>query len=279
MSEPFAVSHDSECLLRIIETAAQVQRRSQFFVWSQGDVQRWLPHKVLLCGAFDLQSRHMVFDVFNSVTVTEPLQRLWRDLHGPFLEWVQQSWLRNRRQPARLKVQLLGHEASERQLLAEGFTEFLVHGLSRPGRPDDIESLFVLGSPGRDADDTVSQALGWLMPYIHITYQRVFENEREMGAGASDRTKAGTPAGARGQPITRREAELLHWVREGMSNQQIAEQLGISALTVKNHVQKILRKLGAANRTQAVAMAMTRKLLPGQGIYPAPSLTPSTPRT
>ena len=50
-------------------------------------------------------------------------------------------------------------------------------------------------------------------------------------------------------------------MREGKSNQQIGDQLGISVLTVKNHVQKILRKLGASNRAQAVAMAMTQNLL------------------
>lgn len=274
MSEPFAASHDSECLLRIIETAAQVQRRPQFFVWSQGDLQRWLPHKVMLCGAYDLQTRHLVFDVLNSVTVSEPLQGLWRDVQGPFLTWAQQSWLRNRRQPLRLRVGQMGHAVADSLLMAEGFREFLVHGLSRPGRPDDIESLFVLGSPNRDADDSVAQALGWLMPYIHITWQRVFANEQEMG----ERETGGANASAnqpRGTPITRREAELLHWVREGLSNQQIAEQLGISALTVKNHIQKILRKLGAANRTQAVAMAMTGKLLPGQGAYAPKTSTTS----
>jgi DNA-binding CsgD family transcriptional regulator len=61
--------------------------------------------------------------------------------------------------------------------------------------------------------------------------------------------------------ITEREREILVWVRDGLSNQQISEKLGISALTVKNHIQKILRKLGAANRAQAVAMAMTMNAL------------------
>lgn len=274
MSEPFAVSHDSECLLRIIETAAHVQRRPQFFVWSQGDLQRWLPHKVMLCGAYDLHARCMVFDVLNSITVSEPVQALWRDVHGPFLSWVQQAWLHNRRQPLRLSVNQMGHEAAQHLLMAEGFQAFLVHGLCRPGRPDDIESLFVLGSPGREVDGSVAQAMGWLMPYVHITYQRVFSNEQEMGereAGVAHPNQANT----KGMQITRREAELLHWVREGLSNQQIAEQLGISALTVKNHIQKILRKLGAANRAQAVAMAMTSKLLPGQGTYAPKVSTPT----
>ncbi len=65
------------------------------------------------------------------------------------------------------------------------------------------------------------------------------------------------PTGQRLTPLTDREREILLWVRGGLSNQQIGEKLGISALTVKNHVQKILRKLGAANRAQAVAVAMT----------------------
>ena len=42
---------------------------------------------------------------------------------------------------------------------------------------------------------------------------------------------------------------------------EIGTQLGISPLTVKNHVQKILRKLGATNRAQAVARAMSMSLL------------------
>jgi len=50
-------------------------------------------------------------------------------------------------------------------------------------------------------------------------------------------------------------------VRDGMSNQQIGVKLGISALTVKNHVQKILRKLQASNRAQAVSKAISMKLL------------------
>ena len=65
----------------------------------------------------------------------------------------------------------------------------------------------------------------------------------------------------RPSPITEREREILVWVRDGLSNQQISEKLGISALTVKNHVQKILRKLGAANRAQAVAKAMSMNAL------------------
>lgn len=61
--------------------------------------------------------------------------------------------------------------------------------------------------------------------------------------------------------VTDRERQILAWMREGKSNPQIGELLSISPLTVKNHVQKILRKLNAANRAQAVAHAISMNLL------------------
>lgn len=61
--------------------------------------------------------------------------------------------------------------------------------------------------------------------------------------------------------VTERERQILRWVRDGKSNQQIADVLGIGPLTVKNHIQKILRKLGAGNRAQAVAQALARNLI------------------
>jgi LuxR family maltose regulon positive regulatory protein len=56
-------------------------------------------------------------------------------------------------------------------------------------------------------------------------------------------------------PLSQREKEVLHLMADGCSNKEIAAQLVISIGTVKRHVVHIFRKLGAANRTQAVAIA------------------------
>jgi DNA-binding CsgD family transcriptional regulator len=61
--------------------------------------------------------------------------------------------------------------------------------------------------------------------------------------------------------ITSREAEILQWVHEGKTNQNIADALHISALTVKNHVQSILRKLDVQNRSHAAVKAMNLGLI------------------
>ena len=51
--------------------------------------------------------------------------------------------------------------------------------------------------------------------------------------------------------LTPREGEVLHWVREGKRNQEIATILAISSLTVRNHLAKIFEKLGVETRTAA----------------------------
>ena len=53
--------------------------------------------------------------------------------------------------------------------------------------------------------------------------------------------------------LSAREREILDWLRRGKTNIDIAAALDISPFTVKNHVQRIFRKLAVCNRTQAAA--------------------------
>jgi DNA-binding NarL/FixJ family response regulator len=59
-------------------------------------------------------------------------------------------------------------------------------------------------------------------------------------------------------PLSKREMEVLSYLTRGMSNKEIANLLGISHQTVKNHVTSILRKLGVEDRTQAAVYALRR---------------------
>jgi transcriptional regulator EpsA len=252
----------SEVLLRVIEAAPQVCRRHQFFVWTQGDFQRWLPHKLSLCGSYDRDQRELVFDLFNSLPMPDAVTRAVRDRHSMLVSAALTSWQRGRGQAVVLDIrQLPGHDALVSELVALGYGRFIVHGLTRPGRPDEVESVFLFGQPGPDADDNARQALDMLLPCVHLAYQRVCVTERQMSQSRTGASSSVNGVALRPSPITEREREILVWVRDGLSNQQISEKLGISALTVKNHVQKILRKLGAANRAQAVAKAMSMNAL------------------
>lgn len=55
--------------------------------------------------------------------------------------------------------------------------------------------------------------------------------------------------------LTRRQAQVLHWIAEGKSNQEIALVLQCSFFTVKNHVKEIFVRLGVSSRVGAVAVA------------------------
>ncbi|HET9220599.1 MAG TPA: LuxR C-terminal-related transcriptional regulator [Terriglobia bacterium] len=63
--------------------------------------------------------------------------------------------------------------------------------------------------------------------------------------------------------LTTREIEVLEWLYCGKKNEEIACLLKISIYTVKNHVQKILLKLSATNRTQAVLRAVDAGVVRG----------------
>ena len=62
--------------------------------------------------------------------------------------------------------------------------------------------------------------------------------------------------------ITRRELEILERIAQGMSNREIAEKLFVSENTVKTHSSRVLDKLGARRRTQAVQLGKEFGLLP-----------------
>jgi HD-GYP domain-containing protein (c-di-GMP phosphodiesterase class II) len=73
---------------------------------------------------------------------------------------------------------------------------------------------------------------------------------------AGGRSRAGGPAG-----LTARESDVLGLLAQGLPNKGIAHQLGISAKTVGNHVERIYAKLGVTNRAGAAMRAMQHGLV------------------
>jgi DNA-binding CsgD family transcriptional regulator len=87
-----------------------------------------------------------------------------------------------------------------------------------------------------------------LLPHLHLALARL---------PAARTAVDGAPARA----LSARETEIIGWLREGKSNDEMGRLLGISALTVKNHLQRIYRTLGVNNRAHALARCMDLQLL------------------
>jgi DNA-binding NarL/FixJ family response regulator len=69
------------------------------------------------------------------------------------------------------------------------------------------------------------------------------------------------PPAARAAGLSDKEAQVLVELTKGQSNRQIAETLWLSEQTIKFHLRNVYRKLGVANRTEALRLALERHLV------------------
>jgi DNA-binding CsgD family transcriptional regulator len=125
----------------------------------------------------------------------------------------------------------------------------LVHG---SGRLAGGSTLFALCGWAVRPAARHAHFLALLLPHLHLALLRLAE------AAARDAPPRAGEALAR--PLSGRETEILGWVREGKSNYEVGCILGISALTVKNHLQRIYRTLGVSNRTHALSRCLALRL-------------------
>jgi transcriptional regulator EpsA len=258
----------ARALLRLVESAPEVRRRYQFFMWLQAQVQPLLPHTVALCGAYHRQRRQLQFEIFNTVVLPPMLTLQLSGSDSPLLQRLVADWVDGEGQPLLTPLASLARDSAGPEaeaLRAAGVERVLVHGVSRPDRLHEVAGLFVLGGRAGSGDGELAHLFDLVVHALHAAYLRTLSFERELGPAPVRAPLPATPLPSRMPRVTPREAQILAWVREGKNNQEIGIELGISALTVKNHIQKILRKLGASNRAHAVALAMQSRLLPGDG--------------
>jgi DNA-binding NarL/FixJ family response regulator len=63
------------------------------------------------------------------------------------------------------------------------------------------------------------------------------------------------------EKLTKREIEVLTYIAKGMFNKEIAEVMGISERTVKNHISNIFKKINVLDRTQAAVFAIKNDIV------------------
>lgn len=240
---------EQEYLLHAIEAALPVQERRQFFLWSQGPLQALLPHQLMVCLQFGPDDALQHIESLHSVVLNNALlQRVCDPQDGLALRLARAcraaqllpAWLDASGSAGAGVAPLAAYLGELRDL---GLDNFMVHGNGRTGGQDTVFLLFNL--PQRPGN-RLGYFFSLLLPTLHLTLLRLNQWQ----------ARAGTLA----RPVSAREREILYWVREGKSNEEIGLILGISGLTVKNHLQRLYRLLGVSNRTHAIARGMALQL-------------------
>jgi DNA-binding CsgD family transcriptional regulator len=150
------------------------------------------------------------------------------------------------------KERLTAGSELARELGFIGNNDILVHGTyDISGLP---ASLFIFVCPPGSITPKHAHLLELVTPSLHSAWIRTQVSFPVSGT-------ASRPATGKRELLTAREKEILQLVYQGKSNIEIGMILGISSLTVKNHVQKILRRLNVQNRTQAVGRALSLRIL------------------
>lgn len=243
---------EQEYLLRAIESALQVRRRRQFFLWTQGQFQGLLPHDIMVCVQFGLSEEVLHVECLHSI-VLEPSEIDYLcNPHDGLAVRLANHCRTEERLPCLVKPQEdETHPLSRLRVEMDGkkLGSVLVHGTEQLPGGSSFFAIFGL----RDTPSTRHAFFfELLLPYLHIGLHRVMVNSDGVGAVLVQNSP---------RPVTNREIDILRWVKEGKSNYEIGIILGISALTVKNHLQKIYKKLNVQNRVQAVSRCISLRLL------------------
>lgn len=242
-----------EALLLNVDASLRVYSRPQLFGWTQGLVQTLIPHELMLCAlradrALNYQVECLASPWIDSDRIRALFQQDVELVAGLVRRWVEAEF-----RPVVCSVSgadPLARGGFAAELHGIGADSLMVHGtFDSLGKP---VSLFVLGAMAADLGGEQGFLLELIVPFLHLAWMR-----SQLARPLED-----IQAAARSPDIlTVREKEILRWIHLGKSNFEIGTILGISPLTVKNHVQKILRKLNVRNRTQAVGRALALRFL------------------
>jgi DNA-binding CsgD family transcriptional regulator len=251
-----------DAFLRAVEAAHDIGSPQQFFVWLRLHLYRFVPHDLALtCVQHGAAGGGRRTQVLNCVSLPDEVQAELSDPASRFWMQLAEAWHRGGQQPGWLDLDEAGRGALAGLPVAAGladagFGRVLMHGLQSPARQhEDVLLAFLrCGGPDPTRDAAAERALALWMPYLHFALLR-------SDGGAPRRPSARLPEGSTAKPLTSRELQVLVAVREAKANAQIAVLLGISPLTVKNHLRSIQKKLGARNRAHAVAEAMSLRLI------------------
>ncbi|MBK7663907.1 MAG: hypothetical protein IPJ21_10250 [Sterolibacteriaceae bacterium] len=238
-------------VIQVCEISLSVVSGHQFEAWVRGPLNSLIPHFGLLVWTHAPDRTSADPEVLEVESNWPGLAQLARADTTRFALKARRRWLEADRTPQLLSGGCEG--LCLRSRFPDG-GKIVIHGVDLLfGREG---SLFALVC---DSTQDFSHALATIQlvaPYLQLAVHRI--------RGGADRPISRplvAPSRVSTLLLSSRAIEILESVRDGKSNAEIGAALNISRYTVKGHLQRTFRTLGVSTRAQAVAMALSLKLL------------------
>lgn len=239
--------------MELLQESLCIKTHFELFLWLQGRLQLHLPHDILIAAWGDFSIGLIYFDVISALPGVRT-EKIGNDNLARFLKRLFTYWDSHGCTPSLLSMEgkvlneEIGCEVIDRNF--SNMKSILVHAIKDfRGRHD---CLYVLLSTAQATPKNVCTMFEALLPYIDTSLRKV-AHLPEQFPNATLTEDPSEPDLDCFSGITSREAEIMGLVRIGKTNIEIGTILDISAFTVKNHLQRIFKKLNVISRAQAVA--------------------------
>lgn len=243
----------------LVNEVLSVRRHVDLMKWLQGSLQQYLPHDILIAAWGDFHLGLIHYDVVSSLPGVRSESAVAESI-APLLTGLFNRWITQDRLPFSINVGEDGFTwegvASQGPIAdaMAGMRSSLVHGINDQRGRHDCLYVFFSKHPKRRRNE--SSALKMLLPYIDSALRQVdlLPNQYPVANSAkADDAESDESASIDNGPLSDREAEIMKWVAMGKTNGEIGSILNVSSFTIKNHMQRIFKKLDVFNRAQAVS--------------------------
>jgi transcriptional regulator EpsA len=241
----------------VISDSLRITQKTQLFNWLQGGFQYLLGHELIVYGIKSAESDTYRFEYFTSTryftedqfnAIIQPDTGLISQVLKVRQKIDFPIFVTNTAAPSEQKNHSVIN-VDEAQLKDSELKYFVLHGFG--DSQNKMSSVVLFARLHKEPSINHAHILELIMPHLHCALVRV----------SSSKNNAVVSASKENSILTKRELEILQWLHMGKTNWEISSILEISPLTVKNHVQNILRKFDVQNRSQAVVRAVKLGLI------------------
>jgi len=250
MTNISSASGSSDALvIRTMQNSLSIQTHFQLLLWMQGDFQEVIPHDAMISFSGAIQGKTYHYDIVSPIPGIRTIKIPQRSISS-FRKGIHQHWAGCGGQVTSATIaegSKTPFDASALHESLQGMKHVLFHAI--PDTRFKADHLYILMRREAPFSNQERKLFELMLPHVDAAVRKidglpVLEPEQVTAPILlNSLIKSG---------LTTREIEILEWVRNGKTNIEIGMILEISTFTVKNHLQRIFKKINATNRAQAV---------------------------